>query len=208
MVYTNTGLVAHAKQALADNTMYMWGGIYRPITGAYVDTLAKMYPKQYDIARQKKLKTCSDRGYYGIDCVGLIKSYYWGGRGSKGYQGATDVNATGMYTNATRKGPISTLPEQPGLILFCQTHTHVGVYIGNGEVIESTLCNRGDGVVKTKLSAFGWTHWFQCPYITADNVPSESYTVTAVKSGVTVGQLADIKKRFEAYGCKVTVTKN
>ena len=42
---------------------------------------------------------------------------------------------------------------------------HVGIYTGNGEVIECTYSARGDGVIRTKLRDFGWEYWFECPYI-------------------------------------------
>lgn len=201
MIYTNTGLVAHAKSALNDKTKYMWGGIYRPITDAYVEQLAKMYPEQYTSARKQMLKALPD-GYYGIDCVGLIKSYYWGGKGSKGYKGATDVNAHGMYNAAKIKGKIGTLPEQPGLILYCKSRPHVGIYIGNGEVIESTLSSRGDGVTKSKLKDFGWEYWCQCPYIAADNAPEVTYTITARKT-VKKAELEKVKVMLKSAGFEV-----
>ena len=201
MIYTNTGLVAHAKAALNDKTKYMWGGIYRPITAAYVEQLSKMYPTQYTTARKNVLKSLPD-GYYGIDCVGLIKSYYWGGKGSKNYSGTTDVNAHGMFNSAKIKGKIDTLPEQPGLVLYCKTRPHVGIYIGNGEVIESTLSSRGDGVVKTKLKDFGWEYWCQCPFIAADNAPEKMYTISAVKT-VKKAEVAKTKAVLVSAGFEV-----
>lgn len=187
MGYTNKGLVNHAKKALADKTKYMWGGIYRPITDTYVNQLAAMYPTQYSAARQKALKALPD-GYYGVDCVGLIKSYYWsgyanGGKGSPKYKGSTDVNANLMYAYAKEKGKIGTMPEIPGLVVYCKSSPHVGVYIGNGYVIESTLGSRGDGVVKTKLSAFKWEYWLKCPYI---DYEEETSKTTKLKVGDTV----------------------
>lgn len=182
-MYTNHGLARHAKKALADKTKYMWGGIYRPITDSYVDMLAKMYPAQYTSARKQLLKALPD-GYYGVDCVGLIKSYYWsgkanGGAGSPYYgkAGYPDVNAHGMYNAAKIKGKIGTLPEIEGIVLYCKSRPHVGVYIGGGEVIESTLGSRGDGVVKTKLKDFGWEYWCKCPYIEYFGEESEAFAV-------------------------------
>lgn len=43
---------------------------------------------------------------------------------------------------------------------------NLGVYIGNGEVIEAMGTKYG--VVKTKLAGRGWTHWLQVPYISYD----------------------------------------
>ena len=40
---------------------------------------------------------------------------------------------------------------------------HIGIYIGNGEVVEAM--NTQKGVVKTKLLGREWTHWLQIPYI-------------------------------------------
>ena len=56
------------------------------------------------------------------------------------------------------------MPELKGLILY--KTGHVGVYIGNGKVIECTLGSRGDGVVETNISAVKWTHWLKLPEIT------------------------------------------
>lgn len=40
---------------------------------------------------------------------------------------------------------------------------HIGVYIGNGEVIEAMGTKYG--VVKTQLEGRGWTHWLEVPGI-------------------------------------------
>lgn len=174
--YTNKGLVNHAQYALNTiHTKYMWGGLLRSITDNYINLLTSMYPDPktgYTAARKQELRKYVGKNYYGVDCVGLIKSYYWsgkdnGGTGSPYYgaKGYPDVNANYMYQQAKEKGPIKTMPEIPGLILYSKTHPHVGIYIGNGYTIESTLGVRGDGVIKHKLDSF-WEYWFKCPYIT------------------------------------------
>lgn len=58
-------------------------------------------------------------------------------------------------------GAIKTIPEIPGVLVH--RDGHIGIYIGNGEVIES----RGTyyGVVKTKLADRGFTSWCKCAYI-------------------------------------------
>ena len=177
-MYTAAGLVKHVKMAVGLKTAYMNSGILREITTKYLnDTIARVeaagcpasatgYTEDRKAYMRAKI---ADRGYYGVDCVCLIKSYYWsgkpdGGVGSPKYVGSNDVNAGEMFRRATVKGAINTMPDVPGLILYSKTHPHVGVYIGNGETIESTLGNRGDGVVKRKLDSF-WEYWFECPYI-------------------------------------------
>ena len=171
-IYTNTGLVKHCEKALSLPTKYMWGGILRPIEMQY-DMLRKMYGTKagtgYTAERWDELKALFRKGYYGVDCVGLIKSYIWsgkpdGGTGSSKYDGRTDVNAGTMYNLSKAKGKIGNIPELPGLIVYSKSHPHVGVYIGNGFTIESTLGSRGDGVVKRKLDGF-WEYFFECPFI-------------------------------------------
>ncbi len=72
-----------------------------------------------------------------------------------------DVTANGMFDAATVKGTIDTIPEVPGLAVWNQGH--IGIYIGNGEVIEAM--NTMKGVTRTKLAGRAWTHWLQIPYI-------------------------------------------
>ncbi len=71
------------------------------------------------------------------------------------------MNATGAYHSAVKKGPIKTMPEIPGLAVW--QPGHIGVYIGNGYVIEAQ--GNSTGVVKTKVSKGRWTHWLQLPYL-------------------------------------------
>lgn len=187
MTYTNDGLVAHVQAAAKLKTKYMWGGILREITIPYIEQLRSIYGTKpgtgYSEARYKSLYAIAGQGYYGCDCVGLIKSYYWsgkpnGGTGSPKYDGKTDVNAGTMYAQAKVKGAISTIPERPGVIVISKTAgNHVGVYIGNGETIECTLGQRGDGVVRRKLDSL-WTDWFECPFISYNRIDTVLKNVT------------------------------
>lgn len=176
-IYTNEGLVKHAEKALALKTKYMWGGILRLVEKQY-DLLKDYYGVNpgtgYSAARWNELKKLFGKNYYGVDCIGLIKSYLWsgkteGGVGSPYYPtktngSAPDISAIDMFNAAKVKGKIADMPDIPGLIVYSKSHPHVGIYIGNGYTIESTLGSRGDGVVKRKLDGF-WEYWFQCPYI-------------------------------------------
>ena len=53
------------------------------------------------------------------------------------------------------------IPEVPGLAVWVDGH--IGIYIGNGEVIEAMNTLRG--VTRTQLAGREWTHWLQIPYI-------------------------------------------
>lgn len=79
------------------------------------------------------------------------------------------MTADGMYQAAKEKGGISSIPEIPGLAVW---HSgHIGVYIGNGEVIEAMGTKYG--VVRTKLAFRGWTHWLKIPYIDYEKEKSD-----------------------------------
>lgn len=221
-IYTNTGLVEHAKKALALRTKYMWGGILRPVEQLY-DILYKTYGNKagtgYDTARWNELKKLFNTNTFGCDCVGLIKSYYWsgkadGGVGSPKYgsAGFPDVNANYMFRQAKVKGTIDTIPEVPGIIVYCKTHPHVGVYVGDGWVIESTLSSRGDGIVKTHLSDFAWEYWFECPYITYPkiktvNIPNNTKAYRLAYPAVVRASASNESKRLDRLvtGRKVNV---
>ncbi len=165
--YTNKGLVAYCSYALKLHTRYMWGGIMRQINTGYIERLAKQYPTHYSSARQMNLRNFAAANHpaYGCDCVGLIKSYYWGGVGSPHYSAKTDVDASLMYSRSRERGTnIANMPEIPGLAVYMPGH--IGVYVGGGKVIECTKSSYGDGVVMTPLVGRGWTKWSKIPYIT------------------------------------------
>ena len=176
-MYTNEGLVKHAKAALKLKTKYMWAGTLTLITDSYIDAKVRQcrsIPASrsgYTELRVQQLHALANQGFYGVDCVCLLKSYIWsgnadGGTGSPKYDSKSDLNAGDMFARATVKGKIDTLPETPGIVLISRTHgNHIGIYIGDGETIESTLGSRGDGVVKRKLEKNFWTDWFECPFI-------------------------------------------
>ena len=87
-----------------------------------------------------------------------------------------------MYDASAQKGTISSFPAHIGQLVYKSTSKtdakkihHVGVYIGDGYVIEAM--GHEEGVVKTKLGGGGWTHWSQCPYIVDDTISTaRSYT--------------------------------
>jgi hypothetical protein len=116
---------------------------------------------------------------YAFDCVGLIKAYYWNWNGGKtDYKSNQDVSANGMYNRAKVKGNIKTMPEIEGLLV--QMNGHIGIYIGDGYVIECTpsikfakQSHKGGGVCKTKLSDRKWTHWLECPFIAYEKETEE-----------------------------------
>lgn len=155
MSKTAMGLVEYAKAQLGKP--YWYGTFGQAASKSLYTQKKKQYPKQYkwDYA----METAKVH-----DCVGLIKGYLWcdsPADNTPTYNAAQDISANQMRTACTKSGNISTIPEVHGVLVFMDGH--VGVYIGNGEVIEARGHNYG--VVKTKLNARKWTSWGYCPYI-------------------------------------------
>ena len=132
---TNAGLVKYVQTMAKTKTAYMWGGLMQPITANLFKIKANQYPKHYTPSRKRYLSSLMGLGD-GCDCVGLIKSYWFGGINSPYYDNKKDINTGGLYNLASKKGKIKTMPETPGLIVY--KSGLVGVYIGSGKVIECT----------------------------------------------------------------------
>ena len=92
------------------------------------------------------------------DCNGLIKGYFWTDspdafRTQYKINGMDDMSVEEMYYESSTKGKLSDIDINsllPGTLLFKEPiGTHVGVYIGNGEVVESA--NHKVGVIRNKV---------------------------------------------------------
>lgn len=159
---TNLGLVEYAKKALNEKWGYVWGTYGQVLTPSLLQSKINQYPSQVgnyqNTIRQKWLNKKT------ADCIGLIKAYMWDKNGKITYNPSTDVNTGMMYNRAKEKGSINTMPEIPGIAIYKQGH--IGVYVGDGQVIEAH--NTSKGVIKTPLKGAGstaWTHWLKVPYI-------------------------------------------
>lgn len=83
--------------------------------------------------------------------------------------GCPDRSANGMFEYAKAQGSewgtIDTIPDIPGIAV--RYDGHVGVYVGNGEVVEERGFNYGCQL--TKLKGRGWLHWYKLPFINYTN---------------------------------------
>lgn len=182
MTLTNNQLAEFVKKKLGVKSAYMWGEFGRQITNSTINQKVTQYramestKKYYTDTRVAYLRSLVGKGYFGCDCTGLYKWFIWSenDRYAPKYTKATDRNTVDMYNAATVKGDINTIPEIPGLIVY--KYGHVGVYIGNGEVVECTLSSFGDGIVKTKLKDRDWTHWLKMPEITYETESAPQQT--------------------------------
>lgn len=159
----NLDLVKWAQMAYDNKWGYVWGSHGNVLTANELKRLEKTFGSH--VSDKKEYIKSHWLGRRTSDCVGLIKGYGWydetSGTIKYGTNGMKDVTADGMFNAAVEKGPISTMPDIPGIAVWHQGH--IGVYIGNGYVIHAA--NTYDGVIKTPITSSGWTHWLKVPYI-------------------------------------------
>lgn len=163
----NLDLVTYAENAFNCGWGYVWGTYGDVLTDSLFEYKLEQYPDGVgdyeDFIRENWL------GGRTTDCVGLIKGYGWYNPDTKTIEYGTndmpDVGADGMYNAATVKGSMETMPDIPGLAVW--KSGHIGVYIGNGEVIEAMGTKYG--VVRTKLEGRGWKAWLEVPYISYES---------------------------------------
>lgn len=177
MAKTNTGLVEYCKAKVG---CYYWFGTFGQMASKSLYNSKKaQYPKYYtasDFAKQ----IANPKQVF--DCAGLIKAYLW----TKSiddthpvYKSSQDYGATGFYNNAKSKGSISSFQKIAGQLVFKgtdKTKSHVGVYIGNDQVIEAK--GHAYGVIQSKFSSGGWKYWAQCHLIDKDDKPEPQPTPT------------------------------
>lgn len=159
----STDLVQWALEAEENHWGYVWGTSGNILSLSRLESLAELYPEQVGAEKYYDFINENWVGKRTADCAGLIKGYMWLDVNSHevvyGSNNFADVNSDDMYNNATEKGEMDTMPDIPGI---CVWHTgHVGIYIGDGVVIEA----RGTktGVVKSDLANAKWTNWFKVP---------------------------------------------
>lgn len=159
----NLDLVKWAQMAYDNKWGYVWGSHGNVLTANELKKLEKTFGSH--VTDKEEYIKSHWLGRRTSDCIGLIKGYGWydetSGTIKYGTNGMKDVTADGMFNAAVEKGPISTMPDIPGIAVWHQGH--IGVYIGNGYVIHAA--NTYDGVIKTPITSSGWTHWLKVPYI-------------------------------------------
>ena len=175
----DTAFIEKLKLAAEKPSAYLWGTFGMQLTDRLIDQKANQYPARYSSERQAQLRHRAESLCWAWDCAGLIKGILWGWTGEETasygggiYQsnGVPDTNVSGLEECCTDLSEdFSAL--RPGELLFLPGH--VGVYAGDGKVIEATLWKEYDGVVQTDLSARGWTHHGKLSFIEYTAEPTE-----------------------------------
>lgn len=153
-VISTSALIEKFQTALDNDWGYIWG------QAGDVWTEAKQKSATRDTTKKYGSKWI---GYRVADCSGL---FHWAFAKLGGYMYHGSDTMFRKYTTANGKlksGKRTDGKELlPGTAMFVwkekdQKYGHVGLFIGNGYVIEAASTQ--SGVIKTKVSNSKWTHW-------------------------------------------------
>lgn len=170
----NIELVKFCEEALKEGCGYVWGTFGNVLTHDLLMQKVRQYPDH--VGSYENFIRSNWINKRTMDCAGLIKAYLWDKGGKPVYNPNTDFNVGMFATRAERKGLINTIPlEEIGLMVWKKGH--IGVYVGNGRVIEANSTKKG--VIETPITGQGstaWTNWGEChllEYLPAEQNISE-----------------------------------
>lgn len=149
-MYTGEDLARSAREILPKKWGYIWGKAGVKWTAEMQDEMDRTSDKKYESARRYGRKWV---GHYVADCSGLIKYL------CKQFKISVPHGSNSMWRDSLfEKGDIrNTIPV--GALVFKLRNGddfyHVGIYVGNGEVVESKSTYYG--VVTSNLTQ--WTHY-------------------------------------------------
>lgn len=153
MAVKNTDIVEYFQKAVKEKWGYVWG-----LNGElYTQAMAEKFKRD----RRSTSKWRDPETYWTQDCkrwIGKMAADCSGGivgaiRSKNPSYG--DRSANTFKSQFSESGKISTIPEIPGLAVW--RSGHIGIYEGNGNILEF----RGTeyGAVRTKVSSRNFTHW-------------------------------------------------
>ncbi len=201
---TSKEFINVAKTIAASHTMYASGTFGQKFTESFIAQKAKQYPKYYTQSRINAIRHEAATGpLYLFDCCGLIKAIIWGWPNTKyAANGMKDVNDFGIWANYCKERSVDFSDIEPGEIVHMDGH--VGIYIGNGKVVEATArwenkvlvssIYKGDKYFRqwaghAKLTLLNYTEGGQ-PAELAEPAPYSDITYYIVKKGDTFSRIA------------------
>lgn len=148
---------------------YVYGATAKKCTPDYRRARQKQYPSFAEIIGQMcpvlagKKSSCAGCKYAGRlahDCAQLTR---WAANAA-GLSLPSGSKSQWTKVNWAKKGTIDTLPRDQVAFLYRVTASgvpHTGIYTGDGWVVDAR--GHRQGVMRTKLSAYKWTHWAILP---------------------------------------------
>ena len=208
-VISSQALIEKFRQALADEWGYIWGTAGEKWTAAKQKELEKTTDTSRAMSRKYGKKWI---GHMVADCSGLF-SWAFKQLGGYMYHGSdTMYRKYCAYHGELNKGKRTdgaTL--KPGTAVFVwngEKYSHVGLFVGDGIVIEAMGAQ--NGVTTTKVTATKWTHWGELKGVDYSGItpepdpqPDQKPTLRKGDSGtyVTLAQTMLIQRGYSCGSC-------
>lgn len=153
-------LVVKFKKSLDEGWGYIWGKTHEMWSAEKQAAYEKAYAGDTDRAMSVKYGG-KWAGHWVTDCSGLF-AYWFSQMGGKMYHGSNTMYKAWCTSKGQLKAGKRTDGQslKPGTAIFTGTeekHGHVGLYVGDGLIIEAK--GTTDGVVKSKITESRWTYW-------------------------------------------------
>ncbi len=134
-----------------------WGYVFGAQGQLYTKELAELWASKKRSGRDYEYFVVRCAKWFGrtvVDCSGLIIEAYRSQSPNYG-----DKSANTLFSKCVQTGMLNTIPETPGLCVW--RSGHIGMYIGNGKVVEAGGTNVGVVVSGLNTPATGkrWTNW-------------------------------------------------
>lgn len=166
---SSASLIEIFQTALQEKWGYIWGKTHEKWTEAKNAAYVKAYADNPDRANSAKYGH-KWIGHWVTDCSGLF-AYAFKTLGGQMYHGSDTMfkkwcAENGELVNGKR---FDGEELKPGTAVFCfngKKYSHVGLYIGNGEVIEAAGASKG--VIKSKVTNTKWKYWGELKGVSFD----------------------------------------
>lgn len=209
-VFTNVEHAEWLREQARLKRPYWYGTYHNSCTESLLEKKRKQYPTHYTSGRMDRYRADIAAEQIAADCVGgAIKGAVWSELGKRAPKyashGCADRSADGMFAYCKSLGmewgTIDTMPDRIGLAV--RFAGHVGVYVGDGEVVEW----RGFayGCVVTKLNNRKWLHWYELPwvdYIETGNAQNKGGVLgeRLLKKGMTGSDVKAMQEMLIGFG--------
>ena len=161
---TGAQLAEYCEKVYNAKWVYWYGTYGKRCGQGLYESKRKQYPGHYTSDRTSGYMKDIAAGRRCADCVGMIKSFFWTGgqfdtEPKYVVNGCPDVNANGMLRLCERTGPITTMPDIPGLVVW--KDGHIGVYVGDGCTVE--MKGFAYDCQRNPVKKGPWTKWGMLP---------------------------------------------
>lgn len=199
----NYKFVNELKNISKQKTLYVMGSFGSPLTPANKIRYTNNHEYNRQSSRFSMIKSASS-DTFAFDCVGLIKGVLWGWNGSNevyggakyASNGVPDINADTLIKQCKN---VSTDFSNIEIGEAVWIPGHIGVYVGDGKVIECTPQWRNGVQVTSKRK---WHKHGKLPYITYESKGDDIVTLDLkiLKTNSRGEQVKSLQRLLIGYG--------